>query len=448
MKKPQILIIDDNADFVDDLTLLLKQKYDCISSFSGEDGIELIEQKRFDAILLDIDLGKGMDGFDFLENINRKGIDIPVIMITGDTTIDTIVRSIKMGAYDYFCKKQHLYEIEIKLNRALNDFLRRRENKFWQEEIHRFTGELLGESSAILNIKEKISKLSCTDSTVLITGESGTGKELIARQIYRQSYRNNKPFVVINCAAIPRELFESELFGYEKGAFTGAFRRKTGKFELANKGTIFFDEIGELDNYAQAKLLRVLEDKSFERVGGELSISVDVRILTATNKNLKELTQSGEFRNDLYFRLAVTTIHLPPLRERRDDIPILVNEFIRRKSLELKKEVKGISQDALDMLIAYDWPGNVRELLNVIENALIFSDTQILDKNLFPSLLISFGNLPDYKTAKKRAMEKFQREYISSMLRQTGGNLSQAAKRMGITRQGLKKVINTLKLNL
>ncbi len=444
MSKPRILIIDDNQEFVDDLDLLLQNDFDCSGAYSGESGLELLDRKNFDAILLDIELGAGMDGFEFLRRIKEEDISIPVVMITKDQSISTVVRAIKMGAYDYVGKKPDLAELRVILKGALEESALRKDNKLLREEIHRLTGELLGESEPINNIRNQIDKLSQTESTVLITGETGTGKELVARHIHKLSARKDKPFVVVNCAAIPKELFESELFGHEKGAFTGALKRKIGKFELADGGTIFLDEIGELENSVQAKLLRVLQEKRFERVGGDENLSVDVRVIAATNKDLEDQTEKGEFRSDLYFRLNVTRIQIPPLRERRQDIPLLAKEFIRKKSEELKKGVKVISQGAIDVLISYDWPGNVRELENLIENAIIYSENDTLSKDLFPSLLTNFSTFTNYEAAKQDALERFQREYVSAILRLANGNITQAAERMGISRQGLQKMIKNL----
>lgn len=447
MSKPRILIIDDNKEFLDDLSLLLENDFNCTGCSSAEVGLKLLDQRSFDAVLLDIELGPGMDGFEFLTKIKKDEVAIPVIMITRDHGISTIVKAIKMGAHGYVGKKPDLAELKLALQGALEEAALRKDNVFLREEIHRLTGELLGDSEAIKEIRNKIDKLSQTDSTVLITGETGTGKELVARQIHKGSARKDKAFVVVNSAAIPRELFESELFGHEKGAFTGALKRKIGKFELADNGTIFLDEIGELDYSVQAKLLRVLQERDFERVGGDESLSVDLRIIAATNKDLNEQVKEGKFRDDLYFRLNVGPIHIPPLRERRQDIPLLAKQFVRRKSEELKKNVEGISSEALDMLVSYDWPGNVRELENLIENAMIYAEGGTLSKDLFPALLTDFVSFPNYEAAKHNALERFQLEYVSAILRLTDGNITQAAERMGITRQGLQKMIKNLRID-
>ena len=447
MKKPNVLIIDDNKDFVNDLLMLLRGDYQCTGVHSGEEGLALLEKSDQDLILLDIELGKGIDGFEFLERMKELEYSTPVVMITRDVSIDTVVRAIKKGACDYVGKKPDLSELKRVIDRALNEFGLMRENTFLKEEIHRLMGELLGKSEMILEVKKEIRKLAGADVSVLITGESGTGKELVARQLHKGSRREGKPFVAVNCAAIPRELFESELFGHEKGAFTGALKRKLGKFELADGGTIFLDEIGELDSSAQAKFLRVLKDRTIERVGSEKGKPVDVRVLAATNRDLEERIKEGLFREDLFYRLNVTRIHIPPLRERKQDIPILANEFVRIKGYELKKHVEGISEDALQMLITYDWPGNVRELENMIENAIIYTEEPVLDRTLFPSLLTNYSECSDYESAKQTALERFQREYVSAILHLTGGNVTRAAARMGISRQGLQKIMRNLDID-
>jgi DNA-binding NtrC family response regulator len=448
MDKPRVLIIDDNAEFVGDINMLLQNDYHCTGVPDAESGLELLGKRTFDVILLDIELGAGMNGFEFLERIRKEDLTIPVVMITKDQSVGTVVKAMKLGASDYVGKKPDLTELKLTLRGVIEEAALRKENQLLREEIHRLTGELLGVSETMNKIRMKIAKLSQTDSTVLITGETGTGKELVARQIHQLSARGDKPFVAVNCAAIPRELFESELFGHEKGAFTGALKRKLGKFELANRGTIFLDEVGELAYSVQAKLLRVLQEKRCERVGGDESLEVDVRVIAATNKDLERRKNSGEFRDDLFFRLNVAPLHISPLRQRRQDIPVLAREFVRRKSEELKKDVTGISQDAMAVLLSHDWPGNVRELENVIENAIIYAENDLLSQDLFPKLATNVSTFPNYEAAKQGALHRFQREYISAMLRLTGGNITQSAERMGISRQGLQKMIKNLGMHV
>ena len=446
-RTPRLLIIDDNRQFADDLCLLLQNEFQCRPVLTAERAFEELENKLVDLILLDIDLGSGMDGFGFLEKLKENYTSIPVIMITRDESIETVVKAIKMGAFDYVGKKPDLSELKIIIQRALAEYGLRKENELLREEVRHLTGEFVGESKASRQIKEMISKMSQIDSTVLITGESGTGKEIVARQIHANSGRSNQPFVTVNCAAIPKDLFESELFGHEKGAFTGAIKRKLGKFELADNGTLFLDEVAELDVAAQAKLLRAIEEKTFERVGGEDKIEVDVRILSATNRNLKEGVAEGTFRKDLYYRLNVLQILIPPLRERQEDIALLTSEILMKKCRELKKKVSRINDQAMNLLLAYEWPGNVREMQNIIEGAIIHSDSDVLTERDFPTIQASSVGLANYETAKQKALENFQREYISSILRLTQNNITQAAKRMGISRQGLQKMMRQLDLH-
>lgn len=449
MIKPKILIIDDNGIFVDNLSFLLQNDFDCSGVYTAEDGISILSENHFDVILLDIKLGSGLDGIEFLEKIHKQQIFIPTIMITGDKSIDMVVKAMKAGAYDYVGKDPDLSELKIIINRALNEFGLRRENELLREEIQQLKGQFVGESPAIRSIRQQIQKLAPLDSTVLISGDSGTGKEVVARNIHQLSKRKNKPFITLNCAAIPKELFESEFFGHEKGAFTGAYKARKGKFELANHGTIFLDEIGELEISVQAKLLRVLEEKKIELVGGSGQIEVGVRIIAASNKDLKKAVENGKFREDLFYRLNIVQIFLPPLRERKEDIPLLVHEFIDKKSKELKKNVKGITEQAMNSLIAYDWPGNVRELQNVIEKAIIYTDGDLIQAHTFDGSILPFSSeLPDYASAKQTVLQKFQKQYISAMLKLTNGNKTKAAERMGLTRQGLQKMMDQLREEL
>jgi len=447
MAKPRLLIIDDDENFVSDLKLLLDEDFLCSSACSAEKGLEILAQKDIDAILLDIDLGPGIDGLEVLERINKTEIPIPIIMITKDKSIDTVVKAMKRGAYDYIGKKPDLSELRLLVDKAIEDYSIRKDNIVFREELKGRNGELLGDSEAITEIRDKIAKLSRVDSTVLITGETGTGKELVARRIHYQSPRENRPFVTVNCAAIPEHLFESELFGHEKGAFTGALQKRIGKFERADRGTIFLDEIAELNSSLQAKLLRVIDHRQFERVGGTEMLTADVRIIAATNRDLKAGVKSGKFRDDLYFRLNVSSIHIPPLRERRQDIPVLAKCCIAEKSAKLGRKIKGLSDRAMDMLIAHNWPGNVRELENILENAIIYAEGDFLDEISFANLRDDFRSFQDYETAKQAVLEKFQKDYIVTILKTTDWNMTHAARRMGITRQGLQKMMKSLRID-
>ena len=445
MPKPKILIVDDNKKFIDDLSLLLDSSYECFAAFTGEEGLATLVKRNFDLLLLDIDLGDGMDGFDVMDSMREQEINLPIIMVSHDHSIPTVVRALKKGAYDYIGKKPDLAEVRLILNRAMDEFGLKRESDFYRQEIRRQAGDLIGVSAAIENIREQIEHIADTPTTVLITGESGTGKEIVAKQIHYSSQRREKPFIPVNCAAIPKDLFESELFGHERGAFTHAFKRRIGKFELADKGTIFLDEIAELDPAIQAKLLRVIQDKNIQRVGGDDFKHVDVRIIAATNHDLKRMAlEARTFREDLYYRLNVFPIIIPPLRERREDIPGLAEIFVQQKSRELKKSVTAISREALNGLLNYDWPGNVRELENMIERAVILVKGEELRPEHFSELHCTPDYPSDYHLAKKQAEACFQRDYIPRMLKLADGNISKAAEKMGISRQGLQKMIKGL----
>jgi len=446
MIKPKILIVDDNKEFIGDLTLLLQNDFSCEGALSGEDALSLLQRRNFDAILLDIDLGEGrMDGFQFLKQVHQQLPWLPVVMVSKYETIDTVVKAMKMGASNYVGKKPDLAELKVALQKAMDELRLKRNHQLLIEEIDELKGQLIGESEDLKVIRGKIDKLSRVDSTVLITGETGTGKELVAREIHRNSQRKGRVFIAVNCAAIPKELFESELFGHEKGSFTGAIKRQLGKFELANQGTIFLDEITELDSSIQAKLLRVLQEKAIERVGGSELIPINVRVMAATNRNLADLVQKGQFRDDLYYRLKVTKVHLPPLRERKGDIPLLAKYFAVKKATKLKRPILEISKEAMDLLISYHWPGNIRELENSIENAIVYTEGEILEAHLFSEILpTNYESFSSYETAKKAALEKFQKDYVTAILKAEGGNITKAASRMGISRQGLQKMMKNL----
>ncbi|MBN1479102.1 sigma-54-dependent Fis family transcriptional regulator [candidate division KSB1 bacterium] len=445
MSRPKILIVDDNVKFIDDLSLLLGSSYECFSACTGEEGLANLAKKNYDLLLLDIDLGDGMDGFDVMDFLAEQEIKLPIIIVSHDHSIPTVVRALKKGAYDYIGKKPDLAEVRVILDRAMQEFGFKRDSEFYRDELRRQSGDLIGMSPAIQTIREQIAHIADTPTNVLITGESGTGKEIVAKQIHYSSQRRDKPFIPLNCAAIPKELFESELFGHERGAFTHAYKRRLGKFELADRGTIFLDEIAELDPSMQAKLLRVIQDKNIQRVGGDDFKNVNVRIIAATNHDLKVMVDGKQFREDFYYRLNVFPISIPPLRERREDIPLLVELFIKQKGEELKKNITSISQEALAGLLNYDWPGNVRELENMVERAVILAKGEQLLPVYFTELKCPKMSDPiDYHIAKKQAEENFQRDFIPRMIKLADGNISKAAEQMGITRQGLQKMLKNL----
>ncbi len=376
----RILIIDDERSIRNTLKEILEfEGHEVVLAENGNDGLQAASAGQLDVIFCDIKMPGGMDGVDVLENIVEKGIDTPVIMISGHGSIDTAVECIKKGAFDFIQKPLDLNRILITLKNATDKSALVRETKILKKKVGKVQ-EIIGESEPIVRIKEMIDRVAPTDARVLINGANGTGKELVARWLHEKSERASMPFIEVNCAAIPSELIESELFGHEKGAFTSAVKQHKGKFEQADGGTLFLDEIGDMSLAAQAKVLRVLQEKKLSRVGSDKDINVDVRVIAATNKNLKKEIEEGRFREDLYHRLSVIVIKVPTLAERKDDIPILVNYFIKQICSESGKVVKKIEPAALEELCNYGWGGNIRELRNVVERLLILSD-KVITKN-------------------------------------------------------------------
>lgn len=373
----RILIIDDERSIRNTLKEILEfEGHEVVLAENGNAGLEMAGAGALDVIFCDIKMPGGMDGVEVLENIVAKGVDTPVIMISGHGSIDTAVECIKKGAFDFIQKPLDLNRILITLKNATDKSRLVRETKILKKKVAHVQ-EIIGESEPIVRIKEMIDRVAPTDARVLINGANGTGKELVARWLHEKSERASMPFIEVNCAAIPSELIESELFGHEKGAFTSAVKQHKGKFEQADGGTLFLDEIGDMSLAAQAKVLRVLQEKKLSRVGSDKDINVDVRVVAATNKNLKEEIEKGNFREDLYHRLSVIVIKVPTLAERRDDIPILVEYFIKQICDEAGKPVKVIESDALEELCNYGWGGNIRELRNVVERLLILSNQTI-----------------------------------------------------------------------
>jgi DNA-binding NtrC family response regulator len=435
-KRARILVVDDEAPMRESLRdWLTEDGYEVGLAASGQEAIELAKSQKWDVILLDLKM-PGMDGLETLRHLKGDEVntDAEILMITAYGTIDTAVQAMKEGAFDYILKPFDPDEVQMEIQRIVshrelvleNLLLRRR-----LEERPEFD-EIIGQSEAMQEIFEMIAKVAPTDSTVLITGESGTGKELIAKAIHANSPRCYKPFIAVSCAALPESILESELFGYEKGAFTGAEKTKRGRFELAHGGTLFLDEVGEMSLKTQVDLLRVLQDRAITRLGGQELIQVDVRILAATNRDLKRAIQERTFREDLYYRLNVITIHVPPLRERKEDIPLLVDAFIKKHSLAMNREQPKVSPSAMRLLMEYDWPGNVRELENVIERALVIGRGREITPDDLP---FQKKEIPAerYPTSLKM-VEKL---HIERILRETGWNIRKAAKLLEIDRQTL-----------
>jgi len=454
-KVRSVLIVDDEVGARESLKIILKNDYDVFLAKNAEEAFLQIKEHAPDVILLDIIL-PDLDGLKVLERIKQNDPDIIVIMITATKTVKTAVEAMKLGAYDYVTKPFDIDEMRLIITRSLSTKALEQEVKYRREEMDKSFdfGNILAKSKGMKEIFKVVKQIADSKSTVLIMGESGTGKELISRAIHYNSNRKNYPFVTINCAAIPETLIESELFGHEKGAFTNAIEKKLGRFEVAHQGTLFLDEIGELSLTTQAKILRFLEEKEFNRVGGSKTIKVDVRLITATNKDLSQLIKKGSFREDLYYRINVVPIVIPPLRERKEDIPILVDHFINKFNVENNKTVKGINKEALEFLMQYEWPGNVRELENLIERVIALTSNEYIPTNELP---YSFKNIPkinglkesvlDGKVSFLQAEEEFEKEVILDALKRTNYIQSHAAEILGISRRILKYKMDKLGIN-
>lgn len=378
---PRILIIDDEKAIRNTLREILQyEKFEVDEAGDGAEGLKKVESNSFDLVLCDIKMPK-MDGLEVLAKLQELNPDLPVVMISGHGTIETAVDAIKSGAFDYIAKPPDLNRLLVTVRNALDRSSLISETKTLKRKVFK-TREMIGKSEQISQIKSMIDKVAPTDARVLITGSNGTGKELVARWIHEKSQRAAGPLVEVNCAAIPSELIESELFGHEKGAFTSAIKQRIGKFEQANNGTLFLDEIGDMSLSAQAKVLRALQENKITRVGGEKEIQVSPRVLAATNKDLKAEIENGNFREDLYHRLSVIVIHVPSLRERKDDIPVLAEHFVKEICEDYGMPLKSFSADALNALQSKAWTGNIRELRNVIERLVILSDKKITEKEV------------------------------------------------------------------
>jgi two-component system, NtrC family, response regulator AtoC len=446
----QLLVIDDDEQMQFFLKeALQRQGYAVVVEGSAEQGLEALRQDRFDLVVLDNRL-PGMSGLAAVEEILRIDPLIPIVMVTALGTSETALEAVRRGAFDYFTKPFRLEELETVIRRAL-------EKRRLLREIERLRGELaaspgrgrmVGAGRAMAEVLHLVTRAAPTDSTVLILGESGTGKELVAEAIHDQSVRRLRPFVKLNCAAIPETLLESELFGYEKGAFTGAQARKPGKFELADGGTLLLDEIGDMTLETQAKILRVLQEREVERVGGTTPIRVDVRILASTNKDLLKRVREGRFRDDLYFRLNVISIHVPPLRERRDEIPALVEAFLCEANSRLGRNIRRLSPDAMAALMAYDWPGNIRELRNAVERAAVVAEGEVLTLASLPPPIRPSGIGLAAGVANQQweapgsvslddKMTQLERAFVIEALSRTGGVQAAAARLLGITERSM-----------
>jgi DNA-binding NtrC family response regulator len=442
----RVLIVDDDPASRRLVEVRLRPlECDVATAGNGEQALALIRKDLPDLVLLDLQMPK-MGGIEVLRALHKEGLDVPAIVITAHGSIETAVEAMKEGAYDFITKPLDAVHFDIVVRKTLERETLKREVELFSEDADKRYRLIIGASEKMREAAETARKAAASKATVLLLGESGTGKEVFARAIHNWSERKNQPFVAINCVGLSKELLESELFGHEKGAFTGADQQKKGKMELANGGTVFLDEVGDISQELQTKLLRFLQEREFDRVGGMRPIHVDVRIIAATNRDLEDAVKEGRFRADLYHRLNVVPIHLPPLRERTQDIPMLAEYFLRRYSSESKKSFREITTDALAKLGAYHWPGNVRELANTIERAVVLGDGPVLTIQDLPGR-IAAAETPiqgSENLSYREAMEATRRNLVAAALRQAHGNRTAAAKILGVHEKYFFRLIKTL----
>ena len=441
--KRKILIIDDEEGIRDQFKWSLKQDYEVLVAGNAEEGIELFKSEHPDLVVSDIALSENgdQDGLQLFEDIQLLDSKVKVIIITGNEQRELAFKAVQMGAYDFYKKPIDLQEFKIILKRALH--LQKLESEIQLSTLENraefYTPEIIGKCQQMSEVYDIIERTSATDATILITGESGTGKELVAKALHMQSPRKDFPFVVINCGAIPENLLESELFGHEKGAFTGAHVQRKGRIERANQGTVFLDEIGELSVALQVKLLRFFQEREIERVGGREPIQIDVRIIAATNRNLEEEIEKERFRPDLFYRLSVIPINLPPLREREQDIFTLAKHFLNKFNLEHERKIKGFSREATKLIQDYSWPGNIRELENKVKRAVIMTKNAVIIPEDFN---LKFEESPQEKRHLRKAVEEFEENCIRQALLKNDGNVSRTAQELGINRTTFYDMLN------
>ncbi|MFO0773959.1 MAG: sigma-54 dependent transcriptional regulator [Nitrospiraceae bacterium] len=453
--KKRILCVDDEPGVRRSLKLVLEPTYEVLQAADAHEGLDLFKKEAPHLVLLDVML-PGMDGLAVLERMQQEDKSVPVIMVTGTKAVKTAVDAMKLGAVDYVSKPFEIDELRIIVGKALETQELEREVRSLRAQVsNRYAfHNLIGKSQAMQEIYGKIEQVADSRTTILVTGESGTGKELVARALHYNSGRRERPFVALNCAALPETLIESELFGHEKGSFTDATARRVGQFELAHTGTLFLDEIGDLSATTQAKLLRVLQEREFTRIGGVQPIKVDVRIVAATNKSLDEMVRRGTFREDLYYRINVVSLYLPPLRERGEDVLLLAKHFLQKRIDEEKLPVQDFTKDALEVLARHSWPGNVRELQNVVEQAMLWSQGgPIGPTHLPPSVKgdVRAGSIREEILSGRVSLEKavmdFERDIILDALKRTNYVQTHAATMLGISRRMLKYRMDTLGIN-
>ncbi|HMP77080.1 MAG TPA: sigma-54 dependent transcriptional regulator [Kiritimatiellia bacterium] len=442
MKKPLILIVDDEKNSREGLARALQRTYDIVLAENGQKALAVLAEQQVDVMISDVRM-PGIDGLTLLQRAMARAPQPVCIMLTAYGSIELAVEAMRRGAYDFMTKPINLDRLELVLKRALQTQSLETENRALREQLDARYGleQIIGQSPAMQEVFDTLRQVAPSRATVLVLGESGTGKELVAHALHRLSPRGKGPFVAVHCAALSATLLESELFGHEKGAFTGAAERRRGRFELADGGTLFLDEIGEIDAALQVKILRVLEERRFERVGGSETLDVDVRLVAATNRDLKRMVEEGKFREDLFYRLDVVTVKLPPLRERVGDLPLLVHHFVTALARENGKTLDGITPDALQALAAYDWPGNVRELRNVVERMVVLSRGDRLTLRDVPPHLRG----PDEHAPARGgalSLEASERLMIVRALKMNDGNVTKAAADLGISRRTLHRKLN------
>ncbi|MCQ4573790.1 MAG: sigma-54 dependent transcriptional regulator [Candidatus Brocadiales bacterium] len=449
--KLKILIVDDETNLLKTLSdILCENGFEVSVAKNARAALEMLGKEEFDIALIDIRM-PGMDGVELLERIKEKHERLETIIMTAYGTIETAIKVTKLGAYAYMLKPLDVDELLVNIQKIVRLKSLKEEARFLQlqlEEKHGYKN-IIGESRLIRQIVKTIKKVSLSNSTVLVIGESGSGKEMVSDAIHYSSRRYAKPYVKINCAAFPENLLESELFGYEKGAFTGADKQKIGKFEVAHGGTLFLDEIGDMPMAMQAKLLRVLERGEFERLGGNDVIKVDVRFIAATNQNIVEMIEERHFRSDLFYRLNTVIINMPALEERKDDIPLLIEHFLEKFSTEMSKRAPRVTDETMDIMVSYPWPGNVRELANAIERATIFcEDGEIRPDDLPTNVREGHMEIPSMKLSGERTLAALEMQHIGDTLKLTKGNKNEAARVLGIHRETLYKKIKKFNISI
>ena len=446
-RRAKILVVDDEAIIRDSLRdWLIDVGHQVFAAENGHQALQIIQKEKPEIVITDLVM-PGIDGLELLRRAKQISPDVQVIIITAYGSVPTAIQAMREGAYDYIEKPFCPEKAELLIEKLVERQALLEENVSLRQKLQeRYSFEnIIARSAKMQRVIDIIKVVAKSNATVLITGESGTGKELVARAIHTQSYRRDKPFIAVSCAALPESLLESELFGHEKGAFTGAYAQRKGKFEIADKGTLFLDEIGEMSSNIQVHLLRVLEEKEFTRVGGNEPIRVDVRLITATNKDMKKAIAAGQFREDLYYRLNVVSIELPPLRERGEDVPLLAEYFLRKFARENQKKTAGFSPEANSFLLKYDWPGNVRELENAIERAVILTKNSYVEvEDLAQENLLTARR----QVTSGKKLSELEKNHIVQVLIETGGNCSEAARILGISRMTLYNKIKAYGLNV